>query len=358
MSPNVFDLKKYHRTCFQKEVDEPRATEDLSSYLRTIITNYTPSRLIDSSGYYMYKNGDNVVNFFIVVSEKYKIGGGTYGNIYKCRKNESSILVKIQKSAAKINALAESLIQWACYWVLEAYGLKWAIPRVYDIIEHPSYGVIFTMEEIVDGVLFGNYLSDNIDTHIASKANDIIILETIAQLALYILLLEKTLGLWHRDLKANNILMVRKEAIKDLEIRIDEHTTVILNSKYQTIMVDFGCSSIEGLTVNSNFPTIENYKDCGRDLFIIFSNIMNNYRIRQSFTLKTWDLFKKWLVYKDGSGSKQFNWISVLLHDEDPYLERAYNTVNKPSFNAPNAVPLAVLKDIAAVYPSIVRLAS
>ena len=266
---------------------------------------------------------------------------------------ENDVFLKVSKNA-EVSLKNEALLQQAAHIILTYYGLPWAVPRVHTIVNHPRHGVSFTMDIIRDAFLFGDYLVKRINWRKECEENDLIVMEVISQLATYIMILEGELGLNHRDLKINNVLMVHDVPLENHRIQYGD-LDYVLNSRVRTVLIDFGFACIGDVESNVLYASAGNYLMAdmcpknGRDMFLIFSNLWNVVALRRVLTLRARLLFKKWLM--DDLGKDWALWLSAGLDKE---LLNIYKLVNESSFNSARAMPKNILLDIATNYPSVI----
>ena len=75
-----------------------------------------------------------------------QIDHGSYGNLYTAKRGETYVLVK-QPRMAEINLLQEAVLQHLAHKALEAEGMSFAVPKVYDVFWKDKE-VWFSMERI------------------------------------------------------------------------------------------------------------------------------------------------------------------------------------------------------------------
>ena len=330
--------------------------------LAALIRAFQPSKLVkdgsgnDSDNSYSYMRGAGQGGNTIGLD----IGGfadkGNYGMLYYTQRNGyGGYLLKTGPRSLK----EEACLQQAACYILAAHGLDWAIPQVYDIVEHPRYGICFTMDNVEPVLTFGDYLIGHMRWKEQCHANDVMVFEIMAQLAIYILILEAQLGLNHRDLKLNNVLMVKEEPLIDVVIQCSPHIKAHMSASVRAVLIDFGFACIGDLerprlllSANEFIPTaVDMCPKVGRDMFLIFANLWNVRALRRALTPGATLLFKRWLTDVRGK-----DWGLWLSSDIDKELTQTYNMVNNASFQAPWSRPISVLTDIANAYPEILRL--
>lgn len=332
--------------------------KSIPNLLAFLIRTYQPPKLMtDISGpieinSYSYNHNGSTIG---IVSGG-SVNKGNYGVLYYAWRNEArGFLLKTGLSSLK----EEACLQQAAHYILREYGMPWAVPQVYDIIEHPHYGVCFTMDNIEPVLIFGDYLINNVKWKQQSRFNDILIFEVIAQLAIYMLILEAQLGLNHRDLKPNNVLMVKQEPLENVLIHCSAHIKMRLSASVRAVLIDFGFACIGDLerprlllSANEFIPNaVDMCPKVGRDMFLIFANLWNVRPFRKAITPEAALLFKRWLTDVRGK-----DWALWLSSDIDKELIQTYNMVNNAAFQAPWSRPISVLTDIANAYPEVLRM--
>jgi serine/threonine protein kinase len=298
-----------------------------------------------------------------------KANSGSYGSLYFCTLTSVSVgtsadgtysdsdvlFLKVSKNK-EVSLKNEAILQHAAHILLAYHGMPWAVPRVHTIVDHPHHGVAFTMDMITDAVIFGDYLVKHINWKVECVENDMLIMEVISQLASYIMLLETGLGLNHRDLKINNVLMVKEDPLVNHTIVCDDGEKYVLNSRVRTVLIDFGFACIGDVERRVMYASAGNYLAAdmcpkpGRDMFLIFANLWNVAALRRVLTVRGRTLFKKWLT--DDLGKDWALWLSA---DLDKELLNIYKLVNGTNFRSTRAGARAVLNDIGANYPAVVK---
>jgi hypothetical protein len=381
--PEAHQLVKFFTEFLSFSFPPPSKPQNLPYSLFQIIRAYTPPALIkDVSGIsgsggaeylgktytsqscgshtskietnsYSYTLGESTIGIDFLG----RVSNGSYGVLYDVNRNgvEGRFYLKTGSKSLK----HEAFLQQAAYYVLKAYGLPWAVPQVYDIVSHPHYGVCFTMDAVVPALMFGTHLMRQIQWTRACRANDVLVFEIVAQIAIYILLLENVLGLNHRDLKLNNVLMVKEEPLINAPVRCSPYIHGTINASVRAVLIDFGFACIGDLeqsrfllSADDFLPaTVDMCPKVGRDMFLIFANLWNVRALRKALTPGASLLFKRWLTDVKGK-----DWALWLSSDIDKELIQTYNLVNNASFQAPWAKPIGVLTDIALYYPEILKM--
>ena len=372
--PGAHQLIEFFTEFLSFSFPPPSKPQNLPHTLFQIIRNYTPLSLIkDVSGAdeihrttsrgshttaledqsYSYTHGSSTIGIDFLG----RVSNGSYGVLHNVNRNgvEGRYYLKTGSKSLK----HEAFLQQAAYYVLRSYGLPWAVPQVYDIVSHPHYGVCFTMDAVVPALMFGAHLMRQIQWTRQCRANDVLVFEIVTQIAVYILLLENVLGLNHRDLKLNNVLMVKEEPLVNEPVRCSPHLRASINASVRAVLIDFGFACIGDLEQSRFLLSADDFLPAavdmcpkvGRDMFLIFANLWNVRALRKALTPGASLLFKRWLTDVKGK-----DWALWLSSDIDKDLIQTYNLVNNASFQAPWAKPIGVLTDIALYYPEILKM--
>ena len=288
---------------------------------------------------------------------------GTYGIILLAIREVSPLedgeycFLKLSETHSN-TLLVEGILQMLAHSVLLNAGFSKAVPKVLDICSHPIKGTVLVLERIHGSKMLGDYLTSALKWGIECEYNDRIIFSIIAQVASYMAILEKELGMNHRDLKGSNVLMVvpSKEATTQ-QTFLDSYQWTI-TSNHQTILIDFGFSCIgrpSGDTVISAGEFLPETDFCpkeGRDLFLFLASLWNLEHLRNSLTLKAKMLFQEWLR----DNTRETCWTDWLLGaggTEAESLLSMYLLTSSSGFASSSCAPLSILQTIARVYPEV-----
>jgi serine/threonine protein kinase len=306
------------------------------------------------------KNSDNSYSYSNVKFTDFQLAReGTYGILYLAYriKGEDEKYVFIKSSPNhKTSLLFEGIIQTIAQITLEHYGFPKAVPKIYDIINHPEYGTIFAVEKVQNAILFADYLKYSIKWEQPCEQNDIVVLSVIAQVATYMAILEKVVGLNHRDLKSDNVLMVVPQNGWSQTVQLEENVKWTINADYAAILIDFGFSCIgesdgtQVVSAGEYFPKIDFCPKKGRDLFYMLSTLWNLKAFRNSITPKTKKLFHKWL--RDNSNR---DWPNLLKLNSENNLRDILLLSCSNDFYSEASEPKNIIHDISIAYPQIVR---
>jgi serine/threonine protein kinase len=251
--------------------------------------------------------------------------------------------------------LVEGILQTLAHSVLLNAGFPKAVPKVLDICAHPTKGTVLVLERIHGSKMLAEYLSSHIQWGCPSDANDRLLMSIVAQVASYVAILEKELGMNHRDLKGTNVLMIvpsEKQVVSTTSL--DAYQWEITSSA-QTILIDFGFSCIgrpSGETVISAGEFLPETDFCpkeGRDLFLFLASLWNLESLRKCLTPKAKALFHGWL--RDNTQETSWSdWLSGSFQDS---MVSMYLLTSSSGFASSSCAPLHILRSIASAYPEV-----
>ncbi len=284
---------------------------------------------------------------------------GNFGHIYTIQRyNETSSQPAFMKVSPEHpnTVYIESVLQCIAHATLTYYGLPHAVPRVLDIVQHPTIGMVATFAKIPGACLLADYLQNSFQWNISSLENDKKIFGILAQVATYLAILESAIGMNHRDINSTNILMV--DPSQPVHHTVDTNLyTWTIQADQQAILIDFGFACIGkpgGETVLSAgelLPEIDFCPKEGRDLFLFFANLWNIEAFRNSLTEQGVQLFKRWL--RDTSSTRWADWLET---PDDQNMVSMYLLTNVSQFRSESCQPYQVLEDISKLYGGIVQI--
>jgi hypothetical protein len=287
---------------------------------------------------------------------------GNYGSLFSCvrlqGKSETEVYLKVSKEHPQ-TLLTEGLLQSVAYATLNAYGFHLAVPRVLDVLKHPTLGYCVTQEKHAFAQLFADYLSQSLTWGVPSVENDMLVFSVIAQVATYLAVLEAELGMNHRDLTGTNVLMIVPNQQVEQSIKLDDLQWSIF-SAHQAILIDFGFTCMGNtdgtLLVQAGqfLPEIDFCPKKGRDLFLLFSSLWNVAVFRESLTEQGQYLFQKWLREESSTTS----WAEWLTQEDPDNMKSMYLLTCAQHFSSSTSANISVLQDIATIYPTIVKIQS
>lgn len=331
---------------------------ELWSWLRKVKLLYIPPKLIldESRDVWSTPGGIEYDEFHEAMKD-------TFGKVYlsyRTLPTDSEGTYCFIKTCENHNAsfLLEGILQTIARCAVEQHGLRGVIPRVLDILKHPTLGIVLALERIPNSKLFGEILKTDFLWNTPSLSNDILVFGVLAQLATYIAILEFDLGMNHRDLKGSNVLMIVPDESYRSTVQVGPFQWTVAGN-YRCILIDFGFACMgkqTGETVISagNYlPQIDFCPKEGRDLFLFFASLWAIPAFRASLTETGQSLFTKWL--RDLSPTLWSQWLTG-PESEKEKLESMYLLTGASSFRSNPSDPIQVLRDIASAYPQLAQI--
>lgn len=266
------------------------------------------------------------------------VGKGAFGAIqgasrYAAGGEKCEVVVK-KPLRSDIHFTTEALIQWLCRTHLDEYGAGWAIPRVLDIFLMEGRGC-FSME-IVRGKSVAEWF-------LASTQADLDCALLLAQIALILWNLQIHLGLDHRDLKVNN-LMIRPEPCQ-LVLECEKQLWT-LHSPFQVILLDFGYACLGSqsrgghavVNLGDVLPPLDPCPKEGRDIFHILVSLFSVPLLREKLSPAFQEKVEKWLCIR----GKDFAKMARRWGMED----WVYLITSQRDFQADSCTPASLLRDL------------
>jgi len=264
------------------------------------------------------------------------LGGGSYGLLNECIRTDASgneLIVLIKKSKiSEISLRNEAFIQFLVHTIFTLKGLENRVPPVYDIFE--DNGVAFSMKPYKNAPL----LSDKL---LKSQTTESDFFHCLAQVAGLLCILQKELGLDHRDLKADNLLLLDTPSI----LVIESYT---IHSPFTVVLVDFGFSCLgTSISAGDIFPPLDPCPKDGRDLFHFLVSLYGMSGFREKISKSTLQFIETLLKV----GERE--WHSAA--SKWSYTEWLFLLTTEKGFRNEKCLPLSVLKAIHSREPSIVQ---
>lgn len=278
-----------------------------------------------------------------------KRGGGSYGFLEECIRIEpfhTTQTVLIKKSKLNdIDLRTEAFLQWLAATTLESLGYQERIPPVLDIFSCETGSCAFSMKEIQGATLATQYLLN-------SSTIDLDFQHLLAQVSILLFLLQLTLGIDHRDLKADNLLVLQKPSRLFLDAYGQKYD---IYSPFQVCIVDFGFACLgqetsEGsLTIlNAGKNVLPDLDPCpkdGRDLFHLLVSLYGIPQVYEKFSTQTLEFIETNLQI----GEKQWHKTARRWsHSEWTYL-----VTTEKNFVHPPCAPLAILDSLKKRNPTL-----
>ena len=265
-----------------------------------------------------------------------------------------------KKSRNRESLLCEACFQIASRQILEQFHLEESISDIKDIMCYMDESIGFTMIPFKNM----NFLSD-----ILLEISEEEIVTCIGKIAFILLILSHELGINHRDLKGNNILISQlynssssspvfgsinntNNTNKQVKQSMTYKNMSINIMKYPNVhFVDFGFScSGDGtsteISATNYFPMTDPCPKEGRDLFLLLTHIYITINIRKELIVK----YIEELLEVPGKDYPQF----LRAHGKER-LDWVYFLLGSSTFKAPKCEPFNILVYLSKNYPNIIQ---
>ena len=274
-----------------------------------------------------------------------KLGSGTFGFVdLFARKDAVDKTTEVALKRPKfpeMKLLAESIFQQRLHNDLVAYGLSSCVPQVYDNFRYQPTGDVWLCMEAFDPVHLSQWCVRTL------QGNVHFFIYLLLQIALIIEVLELEMKIDHRDLKANNMIVVDEPI--SIEIRWKGKDRV-LKFPFRVVLVDFGFACL-GSTIDirnsEGLPPLDPCPKEGRNIFQVLVSLWNIGSVRASLdaTWGTWirerisEVIPKTPCISLVESSKNLDWMYILTENRD--------------FRAPLCVSGAVIKECMDIIDSV-----
>jgi serine/threonine protein kinase len=265
--------------------------------------------------------------------------------------SKTAIDLLVKKPVSQKHAKQEAVIQWLVHISLSEHGLGEHCPKVIDIFSYLE-STWFSMEPIYSAPLFDTYLRSLPTWSKKSKENGHALINILAQIALSCIVLERTIGFNHRDLKPDNIL-VKLDSFKARSLKWSDQYDIHIAPHYTAILVDYGFSCLgPGKTpwIQSGDDVLPPFDPCpkiGRDIFMILVFLLWQKSVRDSLIDEHIEFFKKSLHLSTDRLAEMMN------TNKNP-SDWIYMLITERGFQCPALDPLTWLKSCATTFPEIV----
>lgn len=287
------------------------------------------------------------------------VDAGAYGLMKACtvyRRNGPQELLKVETVYEKSPKQSTSLMPEICLQILAKQeltllGMGHLVADIKDIVHRPGKPITFTMQQF-DHVLDLHRAITLVTNDLHGPAFDIWILPLLIQIIVVIGLLEERVGINHRDLKGDNLLISMKSKQQQKTVVLDRvsWTFTFTNEVY---VVDFGFAC-RGTTDNgpatvSAGPFFGLKDVCpkeGRDIYIILCYLYSLPQFRTNASGRLLSLVRELLQHE-----------RVLEHLETYGLERTeyiYLLLNKADFKSGECCPKQLLGKLAELWPQLI----
>ena len=263
---------------------------------------------------------------------------GSYGNLLATIRSietvSQPVLLK-QPRLPEMNLLQEAVLQHLAQLTAEKEGVGWCIPKVYDVFRRQN-SVWFSMEYI-PGVPVLEWFH-------TSTTPDLSFYLLLAQISLYLICLETNLGLDHRDLKLDNLLV--KQQPSTIQIKV-KGSTWTLRSPFTVVLLDFGFACLGSKELRGRpvvnlgdgvLPPMDPCPKEGRDLFQLLISFLRVESFSKRISPDTLKQIDAWLCV----GSKSYGPMGRRWSTEN----WTYLVASQRDFAVPSCCPLAILKNL------------
>ena len=281
------------------------------------------------------------------------IADNTLGKLVWVKRSFESITIDllVKKPVSQKHAKQEAIIQWLVNKTLSEHGLGEHCPRVVDLFSYAG-SIWFSMEPIYSAPLLDIYLSSLPTWLKKSKENGHALINILAQIALSCIVLERTIGFNHRDLKPDNIL-VKLDSFKPHSLKWSGEFDIHIAPSYTAILVDYGFSCLgpgKAPWIQSGDGILPPFDPCpkvGRDIFMILVFLLWQKGLRDSLIDEHLEFLKKSLRLSTDRLTQMMN------TNKNP-SDWIYMLITERGFQCPALDPLIWLKTCAQAFPEIV----
>lgn len=297
-----------------------------------------------------------------IENESIIINSNTYKVVEVVHKGEYGELALVMKDGVeyfwkyspkkKSGLFKEAVMQMIAYGALKKHGLTWAVPEIEKIFIHPEHQCGFIMSHPEDAHIFANYLQRNFNWTRACEENDKILVEVIAQIAIFLCILEDNIQMNHRDLKITNVVLVKKE---DKPFSLGYYRgskRFVLDTNLKVMLVDFGFACINTgeqiIAAGDYLPSFDGCPKEGRDLFLLLANLWNVEGIRKCISPRMAQWFIMCLK------GKKLSWTDHLIKMKDKTMKMVYLYTTSSEFEMPFCRASFVLETLALDFPRFI----
>ncbi len=254
------------------------------------------------------------------------------------------------------NLLPEACLQILARQCLSEIGCESSISEVRRILRH-GRSVTFMMEPFIKFLSLHDALRYVYQASLKGVAFDLWFIQIFSQIILLLQYLEENIGLNHRDLQGQNILISMTPTAKTIEIPLSNGKWS-MSYEHEIKLVDFGfaCNGYEmnapaEVSVGDTFPPFEWCPKEGRDIYYILCYFYGQPEFRAAVSAPLLEQIQKWLFSDLGSekvresldlyGLKRLEWIAFL--------------VNTSKYRCASCCPDKILPWIAHRWPEVLK---
>jgi serine/threonine protein kinase len=286
-----------------------------------------------------------------------QVDAGTYGLMKSCAvyRRHGDELVKVETVYEKTPKQATSLMAEICLQILAKQeltllGMGHVVADIKDIIHRPNKPVTFTMQQF-EHVLDLHKAILMVGSGLRGPAFDIWFVPLLIQVIVLVGLLEERLGLNHRDLKGDNLLISMKSRQQQRSVVLGGESWSFTFTN-EIFIVDFGFScrgAVTGGPASVSAGPFFGLKDVcpkdGRDIYVILCYLYSLPQFRENASGRLLGLVRELLQYA-----------KVLEHLEIHGLDRTeyiYLLLNKADFKSDACCPRRLLRRISDLWPQL-----
>jgi serine/threonine protein kinase len=281
------------------------------------------------------------------------VADNTLGKLVWVKRFSDSVALDllVKKPVSQKHAKQEAVIQWLVHKSLSEHGLGEHCPKVVDLFSY-SGSTWFSMEPIYSAPLLDTYLHSLPTWSKKSKDNGHALINILAQIALSCIVLERTIGFNHRDLKPDNIL-VKLDSFKPRSLKSPGEYDIHVAPSHTAILVDYGFSCLGPGKVpwiqsgDGILPPFDPCPKVGRDIFMILVFLLWQKSVRDSLIDEHLEFFKTSLRLSTDRLAEMMN------TNKNP-SDWIYMLITERGFQCPALDPLVWLKTCATTFPEIV----
>lgn len=252
-----------------------------------------------------------------------EVDKGSYGRICLCKRwtelrGEHYVFTKMLKHSNKVTNeffIKEAIVQKEVAHCLQENGFERGCPDVLDLFKLYDGTICFSMEMFYGAERMDNFVRkfDKSDiTHFSS-----FIIELIVQVVSMLDLLQKKLGLNHRDLNTSNILIQTQNKQTPIHLEKIIGRKLCISTKYFITLIDFGisCMGCE-IKLGSIYPKNDLCPKPGRDIFLFIALFFCDFNKFIVGPLR--NCFRKWIEkdYGNFSGRKLWKFLNRFDHSD------------------------------------------
>lgn len=273
-----------------------------------------------------------------VFSNEKALSHGSYGNLFftvRTQQLQSHAVLLKQPRLAEMNLLQEGVLQFIAQKTAEKEGIGWCIPKVYDIFTRQQK-IWFSME-YVPGL-------NVLDWFEKSTQPDLDFQLLLAQLCIYLACLESNLGLDHRDLKLDNLLI--KQQPCEIHVTIKEKRWILI-APFTVVILDFGFACLGSKELRGKpvvnlgdgiLPPMDPCPKEGRDLFQLLISFLRYQTVTQKISSLLHAQIDSWLsIGKKSYGPMARRWSTE---------NWSYLVASQRDFAVPACCPLNILQTL------------